>query len=161
MSHTDPELVEAVRRGRASEFASIADAGPPDPQAEQTFTSAMLDWAQRRREPHAVVLEWYRALLSLRANRSALRLLDPSLTTTQVLEDERALVVRRGAPDDLVVIVLAFDDLPHDIELRLGSGVWTPLLDTHPGERGLPETIDVDGGLRLKLPARSALVLGS
>ncbi len=161
VSHTDPALVDAVRQGRASEFASIADAHPPDPQAEDTFTSATLDWSKREREPHARALEWYRALLSLRAQRPALRLLDPSLTATQVFEDERALVVSRGAPDDVVVLVLAFDDVPHDIELVLGTGPWTPLLDTHPDERGLADTIEANGGIPLKLPARSALVLGT
>jgi maltooligosyltrehalose trehalohydrolase len=160
VSHNDPALVEAVRRGRASEFASIADAHPPDPQAEATFTAATLDWSKRERPPHQAILEWYRTLLSLRAERPALRLLDPSLTATHVFEDERALAVSRGAPDDVVVLVLAFDDVPHEVELALGAGAWTPLLDTHPGERGLPAVVDADGALRLKLPPRSALVLG-
>jgi len=57
--------------------------------------------------------------------------------------------------------VLAFDDVPHDVDIALGGGTWTTLLDTHADERDLPSTIDADGGVRVKLPARSALVLGS
>ncbi len=161
VSHSDPALVEAVRQGRRAEFASLAEQEPPDPQAEATFDGAKLDWAKRGRAPHASLLEWYRTLLALRASRAALRILDPSLVATSVFDDERAIVVTRRAPDDAVVIVLGFDDVPHDVELPLGGGTWTTLLDTHGSERGLPDTIaERDARLRVKLPPRSALVLG-
>jgi maltooligosyltrehalose trehalohydrolase len=162
VSHSDPALVEAVRRGRRAEFASLAEQEPPDPQAESTFDRAKLDWAKRGREPHASLLEWYRTLLRLRASRPALRILDPSLVATAVFDDERAIVVTRRAPDDAVLMVLGFDDVPHDVEILLGSEAWTTLLDTHGDERGLQDTIagEDDGRLRVKLPPRSALVLG-
>jgi hypothetical protein len=49
------------------------------------------------------------------------------------------------------------------VEIALTAGVWTTLLDTDAQERDLPGTIDGDGGagVRVKLPARSALILGS
>ncbi|MBX6333569.1 MAG: malto-oligosyltrehalose trehalohydrolase, partial [Gemmatimonadaceae bacterium] len=44
VSHTDPALVEAVRRGREAELESFAWEGPiPDPGAEATFTRSVLD----------------------------------------------------------------------------------------------------------------------
>jgi maltooligosyltrehalose trehalohydrolase len=161
VSHSDPALLEAVRQGRRAEFASLAEQEPPDAGAIATFEGAKLDWSRREREPHASLLEWYRTLLTLRIERPALRNLDPALVTTGVFDDERAIVVTRTAPDDAVVIVLAFDDVPHDVDIALASGAWTTLVDTHADERGLPSTIDADGGVRVKLPARSALVLGS
>jgi hypothetical protein len=51
--------------------------------------------------------------------------------------------------------------VPHDVELTLGAGAWTSLLDTHADERALPPVLDANGGVRLKLPPRSALLLGS
>jgi hypothetical protein len=101
-------------------------------------------------------------LLALRASRPALRAHDPSLVATTVYDDERAIVVTRRAPDDAVLIVLGFDDVPHDVEILLGGGAWTTLLDTHGDERGLPDTIvgETDGRLQVKLPPCSALVLG-
>jgi maltooligosyltrehalose trehalohydrolase len=161
VSHSDPALLEAVRQGRRAEFASLAEQEPPDPAAIATFERAKLDWSQREREGHASLLEWYRTLLALRTERSALRTLDPTLVTTDVFDDERALVVMRTAPDDAIVIVLAFDDVPHDVDIALAGSTWTTLLDTHAEERGMPSTIDADGGVRVKLPPRSALVLGS
>jgi maltooligosyltrehalose trehalohydrolase len=38
VSHGDPDLIEAVRRGRQEEFAAFGwPEAPPDPQAEETF----------------------------------------------------------------------------------------------------------------------------
>ena len=45
VSHGDPALVEAVRKGRQEEFATFAWAGKiPDPQAEDTFEASRPDW---------------------------------------------------------------------------------------------------------------------
>ena len=43
VSHSDPALVEAVRAGRAAEFADLVGVDTPDPQDEATFASAVLD----------------------------------------------------------------------------------------------------------------------
>jgi maltooligosyltrehalose trehalohydrolase len=62
---------------RQQEFAQVGAAYSPevlaqmpDPQAEKTFVSAKLDWAERKRLPHAGVLELYRACLRLRAEHT-------------------------------------------------------------------------------------------
>ena len=73
--HTDPALAEAVREGRRREFADFGW-GPeeiPDPQAPATFAAAKLIWGERDRAPHADVLAWFRALISLRRSLPALR----------------------------------------------------------------------------------------
>jgi maltooligosyltrehalose trehalohydrolase len=45
-SFGDPQLIEAVRRGRKEEFAELVGQGEvPDPQAEETFASARLSWS--------------------------------------------------------------------------------------------------------------------
>jgi maltooligosyltrehalose trehalohydrolase len=159
VSHTDPELVEAVRRGRAEEFG-LDPAHALDPQSEATFLSAKLDWSARGREPNAALLRWYRSLLQLRSERPALAELDPSRCTTEVFEEARALVVRRDAPRDSVVMVLGFDDEPHAIEIALPGGPWAVLLDSHADERA-PAAFGADRPAVAKLPARSALVLGT
>jgi len=161
VSHTDPALVEAVRRGRADEFAEFhASVAPPDPQAVETFEHAKLDWEKRGREPHASMLAWYRSLIELRATRPALALPVSVATVADVLDDALALVVRREAADDMVVVVLGFDDRAHDIELALPVGTWRVLADTHGGERGLAELFDSEGTVTAKLPGVSAMILG-
>src|SRR5262249_14239860 len=63
------DLAEAVRRGRRSEFAEAYErlgSEWPDPLAEETFRSAVLDWSAREREPHARRLALVRRLLAVR-----------------------------------------------------------------------------------------------
>jgi malto-oligosyltrehalose trehalohydrolase len=65
------DLAEAVRCGRRAEFAdAYAQARPddpiPDPLAEDTFRSAVLDWSTRRAGPHHRRLRLVRQLLMLR-----------------------------------------------------------------------------------------------
>ncbi len=66
--HEDLELAQMVRQGRWEEFAAFGwnPEQIPDPQDEQTFLSAKLNWDEREREPHSSMLEWYRSLIRLR-----------------------------------------------------------------------------------------------
>jgi maltooligosyltrehalose trehalohydrolase len=160
VSHGDPDLVEAVRRGRAAEFGPELARAAPDPQAESTFASAILDWSKRERDPNHDVLDWYRALLRMRSERPALARLDPAAVATDVFEEQRALVLRRTAEADAVVVVLAFDDRPHEIALTLPGGEWNVLLDSHSGERDAVSGLAAGRPVPVKLPARSVLVLG-
>ncbi|MDP1661064.1 MAG: alpha-amylase family glycosyl hydrolase, partial [Phycisphaerales bacterium] len=69
VSHTDPGLVEAVRKGRAREFEGFefeGNATVPDPQSEQTFRRSTLNWALRSDPHHAPMLAYYTELLRLR-----------------------------------------------------------------------------------------------
>ncbi|MCP9236075.1 malto-oligosyltrehalose trehalohydrolase [Lewinella sp. JB7] len=62
--HGDEALIEAVRKGRAAEFAAFQHDGHtvPDPQAEETFRSAKLSWRENPR-----IARLYREALHLRA----------------------------------------------------------------------------------------------
>lgn len=68
VSHSEANLVAAVRDGRAAEFAAFAWAGePPDPQAESTFRSAILNWDLHQEGEHALLVALHRELLRARA----------------------------------------------------------------------------------------------
>jgi len=74
VSHGDPALVEAVRRGRREEFSAFDHPEDvPDPAAEETFAGSKLDWSARERSPHREMLAVYRDLLRLRKSYQALR----------------------------------------------------------------------------------------
>ncbi len=48
VDHSDPALIESVRRGRRKEFESFRFEGEaPDPQAEETFHQSKIDWKKR------------------------------------------------------------------------------------------------------------------
>ncbi|MCA9116563.1 MAG: malto-oligosyltrehalose trehalohydrolase, partial [Planctomycetaceae bacterium] len=63
ISHTDADLVQAVRNGRQEEFSSFSWKGePPDPQSEDTFGQAKLDHDLKQDGRHAAMFALYREL---------------------------------------------------------------------------------------------------
>ncbi|WP_405887480.1 malto-oligosyltrehalose trehalohydrolase [Streptomyces longwoodensis] len=146
--HTDPELAEAVRRGRRREFAAHgwAEEDVPDPQDPATRDRSCLDWSEPERAPHARLLAWYRSLIALRHSHPDLT--DPDLGDLRVAHDEQArwLAFRRG--DVRVAVNLS----PEPAAIPLGSrparvlAAWEPV--EAPGEDGL-----------LHLPGESCVVL--
>ena len=74
IDHGDPDLVEAVRAGRAREFAAFAGSGGVlDADAEATFDMARLDPSLRHRGDHRFRWALHRALIGLRRTHSALQ----------------------------------------------------------------------------------------
>jgi maltooligosyltrehalose trehalohydrolase len=105
-SHTDPDLAEAVRRGRREEHAARAAAEEgegreeiPDPQGEETFRRSRLDWALRREGRHRTLLALYTELLRLRKAVPALASLSKDTMEVHGREAERVLVLRRWTVD--------------------------------------------------------------
>lgn len=71
--HPEPELAQAVREGRRSEFASHSwtslygtEIEVPDPQSPTTVADSHLDWSEPEDPTHARLLDWYRQLIALR-----------------------------------------------------------------------------------------------
>jgi maltooligosyltrehalose trehalohydrolase len=97
-SHPEPELAQATRDGRKSEFAEHGwDADDiPDPQDPQTFQRSKLDWDEAGAAEHARLLELYRDLIALRHNEPDLA--DPWLDHLVVDydEDQNWISMRRG-----------------------------------------------------------------
>lgn len=100
--HEEPELAEAVSRGRAAEFGGHgwadlygADVEVPDPQAPSTVEASRLDWSEADTGPGRQMLELYRALISLRRGEAAVASGDRRATTVAV--HDGALVMTRGA----------------------------------------------------------------
>ena len=74
-----PELARQVRAGRLREFERFTRYGRaaelPDANDPATFRAATLDWARLRQAPHSEWLEYYRALLGIRAREIVPRVL--------------------------------------------------------------------------------------
>jgi maltooligosyltrehalose trehalohydrolase len=127
-SHEDPELASAVSTGRRREFAAFGwdPAAIPDPQDPATFQMAKLDWSERKRDPHAGILAWYRDLIALRR------------ATPELRDGARSAVAAAGAPGGLLTLrrgpigVLAnLGDAPvHSDEAGTVRMAWPP--DTSP-----------------------------
>src|SRR5438045_3220673 len=61
VSHSDTDLVEAVRRGRQDEFAAFKWKGEaPDPQDERTFKRSKLNHSLKTSPPHRTLLAYHK-----------------------------------------------------------------------------------------------------
>ena len=89
----DPDLADAVRRGRLEEFATFGWSPDEvvDPEDPATFRSAVLDLDEAAHEPHASLLAWYRDLVALRAAEPCLRDGDLDAVRTDHDEERRTL----------------------------------------------------------------------
>jgi maltooligosyltrehalose trehalohydrolase len=132
-SYGDPALGRAATEGRRREFASFGWQGAvPDPQAEETFRSAVLRFEEREAEPHRGVLAFYRALLALRRTHPALRGPDRQ-TRTRIGHDEsaQALWMERWSGDGQRLLALfAYAREAKHLDARLPAGDWRLRLDS-------------------------------
>jgi maltooligosyltrehalose trehalohydrolase len=130
-SHTDPDLAQAVRRGRKEEFASFTwQAEPPDPQSESTFQASKVNHALTSVEPHRSLRAFYRELICLRKSVPALRRLDLDCVDATVVENSQLLMVRRWHEGDQIVCLLNFGDSPIAADGVLPAGTWKKVLDS-------------------------------
>ena len=98
VDHSDPQLLEAVRKGRAAEFGRDADV--LDPASVETYREAVL------RRPHDAdadaMRSTYRELIALR--RSHPGLTDPTpMEATATVTGEVLTVHRRSLADEIVI----------------------------------------------------------
>jgi maltooligosyltrehalose trehalohydrolase len=131
ISHGDPELVAAVRQGRAKEFAQFLRQGqPPDPQSETTFLSAKLDPEVRHQGKQRALFVFYRELIRLRKECAPLARLSREGMRIVACEEEGVLAVLRSAANDQVLCLFNFSDQSRVIRLPLVDGTLQVLLDS-------------------------------
>ncbi len=131
VSHGDPALVEAVRKGRTEEFARFHWGGEiPDPQSAETFRRSKLNWELRSEGRHCVLFDFYRELLRLRREIPALAQLDKKSTEAIAFGREKTLYFRRWSGAGQIFAVLNFDARPVQLSLPVPAGHWQKQLDS-------------------------------
>ena len=165
ISHSDPDLVTAVRKGRGREFAAFGwQEDPPDPQDEATFLSAKLDHSLCRRNHHGVLMRFYRELILLRKTNACLAHL--SKKNMQVVDDtqKNLLQVRRWNSGSEAWIMFHFGRHQESMPIALSAGRWTKALDSAEAQwqgPGSPVAAEFEsrGEVILNRPPCSVLVI--
>jgi maltooligosyltrehalose trehalohydrolase len=147
-SHTDPNLAEAVRRGRAEEFRSFGWQGQiPDPQAESAFARSRLRRGLAQEEPHGTLLRFYQMLLGFRHEH---RLGHAEAPSVEEFASSKALVTRHSTHQSQLVMLFNFGDVAADLGDAVAQGSWKKTIDScdlvwlGPGTN-LPSTIEAPG----------------
>ena len=120
--HTDPNLAEAVRRGRTEEFRSFGWQGDlPDPQAESTFENSRLRHALAQEEPHGTLLRFYQMLLRFRGEHHLGHAEAPTVKEFGAL---KALVSMQSTCGGQLLSLFNFGDDSVDLREAVPPGKW-------------------------------------
>jgi maltooligosyltrehalose trehalohydrolase len=128
-SHTDPELVENIRKGRKAEFAAFHMGDAPDPQTEETFYASKLQWRSLYMGQHQAMLGFYQQLIALRKENPALRHLSRKKLTVQCDEATQMLQLHRWHGDQHVLCAMNFSAESQYLDLDPQLG-WRKALDS-------------------------------
>lgn len=106
--HSDEASINAVREGRRKEFSAFHNGNDvPDPQDEQVFANSVLGWHK-----NAPLYEYYRHLIALRKNRTAMANDARSGTVVHPVYHSSVLGFERQAGNDRLLVLLNFSDTP-------------------------------------------------
>jgi maltooligosyltrehalose trehalohydrolase len=146
ISHSDPDLVEAVRRGRREEFASFRWQGePPDPQDEKTFLKAKLDHSLRITGRHKLLYEFYMSLIRVRREVLPAAWLSKENLQVGTFEADKLLVILRPFETEAFTLVLHFGRERKRACLSLPEGVWKKRFDSAEARWEGPGSCIADG----------------
>ncbi len=164
VSHTDPGLVDAVRRGRKQRLAQLGGQGdPPDPWDETTFQRSKLDHGLKKGGHHQVLRDFYKTLIALRKRFSPLALADRDRLETTILRPGCVLAVRRWSLECEILTVFHFGEETLSVQLPLPLGAWNTLLDSAdrrwqgPGSE-LPTCVESSGKVSCRIAPHSVAV---
>jgi malto-oligosyltrehalose trehalohydrolase len=122
------DLAEAVRKGRREEFKSAyAEMGDdiPDPLAEETFRSAVLDWDARSTPCGKKWLALTRELLKTRAKEIAPRLATAAFGSARCDGDILTAAWRLGDGDNLILLAnLSDQKTAAPLDVKTGRPIW-------------------------------------
>lgn len=158
-SHSGPDLIEAVRRGRREEFASFEwDREIPDPQADATFLRSKLSYTQRTHGAHPMLWQFHRELIRFRHEHWR-----TGKQQVEVEGFEMSLALRCSSVKSTSLALFSFGAAPENVSVACLAGTWRKLLDScdkrwqGPGS-ALPAVIQSNGRIALPLAPTSCAV---
>ncbi|HEY77821.1 MAG TPA: malto-oligosyltrehalose trehalohydrolase [Dehalococcoidia bacterium] len=164
VSHSEPELIEAVRWGRRQEFAAFQWQGEPaDPQDEVTFLSAKVNRDLCYEGHHRILFEFYKELIRLRKEIPALASLSKETLEVPDREEERVLFIRRWNGSSEIMMAFNFSTERVNAMLPVPAGQWSKLLDSadklwEGNGSTSPERLYSEGQCTMTIDAKSFLL---
>jgi maltooligosyltrehalose trehalohydrolase len=159
ISHSDPHLIEAVRKGRKEEFKSFQWKGEPfDPQDRETFLKSKINWDKRTGSHHKILLDFYKHLITLRRQSPALSSLDKNSLDVDGFEESKILFLRRWNEDHAIFCIFNFHESDMHFIFPLHESTWGKMLDSSDKTWNGPGSLlseKIRGGDELTLRGRS------
>ncbi|MEQ8969916.1 MAG: malto-oligosyltrehalose trehalohydrolase [Coleofasciculus sp. C1-SOL-03] len=130
VSHSDPDLIEGVRTGRAEEFKAFGWDNAPDPQGTKVFEQSKLQWEKIDQDKYAVLRRWYKRLIQLRKETPALATLDRQNLNVSSLSPEKIIVIHRTAGDSQVLGLINFAKDAVTVSPQIPPGNFSKVIDS-------------------------------
>jgi maltooligosyltrehalose trehalohydrolase len=131
VSHTDPELAEAVLKGRKEEFAAFHIKGEaPDPMAEESFSNSKLQWDLLRKEPHKTMFEYYKSLIDLRRTQPALYELNRKNLSVEADAKRNTLMLNRWNTEQQLICFMNFSKQKQSVMPPSHVNRWRKIFDS-------------------------------
>ncbi len=162
VSHTDPDLVEAVRNGRKNEFADFHGEGEtPDPQSEETFMASKLNWDFRKNSEHEAMWNYYKKLIEIRKTSKVYEATDRSSFNLIAREDIACLALVKKQGNQSLITIINLGKNEASLSLKELEGNWKLLLNSddaaYKGGGSAPAE-QINGEQTLVLPPFTAVV---
>jgi len=98
VSHSDKDLIKAVREGRKKEFEDFGfDDNVPDPQDENTFTQSKLRWEKKNEGHHQIILNWHKELIRMRKTLAPLKNFQKKDIRAEMINEKAFISFRHAA----------------------------------------------------------------
>jgi maltooligosyltrehalose trehalohydrolase len=137
ISHTDPLLVNAVRKGRRKEFEAFhSESIVHEPDSEEIFLDSKLQWQLVNKEPHTIVLRFYQRLIHFRKVLSSLRNLNRKNLSIEIDEAKNTLTLHRWHEREHVLCLMNFSNEAQVVALPEVKLDWEKILDSASEEFG-------------------------
>jgi maltooligosyltrehalose trehalohydrolase len=131
VSHSDTDLIEAIRKSKQEEFKVFAGRGEmQDPQSPDTFQKCKLNWEQRQQGKHKVLWELYQRLIQLRRSIPALKKLDKNSLEVSSIEADKILFLRRWYEQNQIFCIMNFNQEEVTFAANVPNGQWQKILDS-------------------------------
>ena len=133
IDHSDPKLIEAVRKGRLAEFKKFGWKKVPDPYDPTTFEISRLTPASEHHDLHRLMAAWVKQLMTIRKQHPSL---GPGVKghhlRVNMYQKHNILTIYRKHPNaPAMLIILGFNDKPTMVNLNSSKKHWTLLLNNH------------------------------
>jgi maltooligosyltrehalose trehalohydrolase len=131
ISHQDPDLVQAVRKGRKAEFSSFSFKGEfPDPQHEETFLKCKLHFELAEKDNHAALLNFYRKMIRFRTEHLPLKKFQKTAQKVFLLEKEKTLFILQQHGEKKTALIFNFSNRSEKVSLPFPKGMWKKMIDS-------------------------------
>jgi maltooligosyltrehalose trehalohydrolase len=165
ISHSDPDLIQAVRKGRREEFSAFGWTGTiPDPQSDSTFLQCKLNHRLRKEEWHGILFGFYKELIRLRKKYLSMGLLSKDKMEVVGISSRMALSVYYGDGERKALVIFNISETEVSVPLAPFPKQWRKLLDSADSYWGgsgspTPEKAEASTEKTIPLGSRSFVIL--